>query len=326
MDSRPLDTHVAIPISAAAVSTTAKPSKSRGLPLHIVAATCGPPIGALIAAVLAWRYGVGVMEIGLLAVMYTVGGIGSEVGYHRLFSHRAYQTYPAMRQLLAIAGSITGQGPPVFWVATHRLHHRHADQPGDPHSPHFAGDQPTGGLRGWWFSYVAWLYAYDFETQWAKVVPDLYREPDLLAIDRHFLFWLTMGLVVPGLAGAAITGTARGFVTGFLWGGVVRLFLYLQAMFLSNSFGHLLGNRPYVAADQSANVWWLGLPSFGSSIHNVHHAFPTSALTQLTLWELDPAGWCIAAMEVLGLAWDVQRPTAQQLRDKRRLTPRVTGA
>jgi stearoyl-CoA desaturase (delta-9 desaturase) len=295
------------------VAPTARP-----FPIHIVAATCGPPLGALLAVILAWRHGIGWMELGLLVVMYTIGGIGSEVGYHRLFSHRSYQTSPVMRQLLAIAGSITGQGPPVFWVATHRLHHKHADRPGDPHSPHFAGDRPTGGWRGWWFSYVGWLYAYDFEAQWSKVVPDLYREPDLLAIDRHFVFWMTAGLVVPGLAGAAITGTAWGFVSGFLWGGVVRTFLYLQAMFLANSFGHLVGGRPFAAPDQSTNVWWLGLPSFGSSIHNVHHAFPNSAMTGLRLWEPDPAGWCIAIMEALGLVWDVQRPSAVQLQAKRR--------
>ena len=95
------------------------------------------PFIALVAAVpVAWGWGLGWWDVAIAVVMYMVSGLGITVGFHRLFTHRAFKTKNWVRATLAIAGSAAIEGPVISWVADHRKHHAFSDQPGDPHSPH----------------------------------------------------------------------------------------------------------------------------------------------------------------------------------------------
>ncbi|MEV0704360.1 fatty acid desaturase [Saccharopolyspora sp. NPDC050389] len=80
--------------------------------------------------------------------MWIVTGLGISVGYHRLFTHRSFKAKPWIANLLAVAGSMAGQGGMVSWVALHRRHHECSDREGDPHSPNLAGPGLRGRLRG----------------------------------------------------------------------------------------------------------------------------------------------------------------------------------
>jgi stearoyl-CoA desaturase (delta-9 desaturase) len=84
-----------------------------------------------------------------------------------------------------------------------------------------------------------------------------------------------------------------------------------------NSICHVFGNRPFEARDKSSNVAWLAIPSLGESWHNGHHAFPTSAVHGLGRFQIDLSAILISTLERLGLAWNVKRPTAAQVEDKR---------
>ena len=141
---------------------------------------------------------------------------------------------------------MAGQSSPFFWVATHRLHHRHSDADGDPHSPHTTGGRP-GLLRGFWHAHVGWLLARGFGYP-PGAVRDLARRADLAWIDRHWLAWYLAGLAIPAAAGYAVGGTAYDALVGFLWGGLLRQFLVLQATLCVNSVNHLWGTRPYPTA------------------------------------------------------------------------------
>ena len=70
-----------------------------------------------------------------LALHWMAVGFGISLGYHRLHTHRGYKTSKAFEYFLAICGTLTLEGGPIFWVATHRVHHRHSDHEGDPHTP-----------------------------------------------------------------------------------------------------------------------------------------------------------------------------------------------
>lgn len=286
-------------------------------PLQVAIAFGGLTFGAGLALWLGWRYGLSWIEVGLLVVMYSLTAAGSEVGFHRHFAHRAFQTYPWMTQLLAIAGTMCGQGNVIFWTATHRIHHKHADRPGDPHSPHYVGERATGGFKGWWSSYVGWVFRYDLEPQWPVVAPDLYRNPAMLAIQRHEGFWVVFGLLAPAAAGAGLHGSLWGGVMGLMWGGVLRLFLFQQAMLWANSLCHIVGPRSFVSPDHSANTIGLAIPTFGGALHNNHHAFPASPRTGFNWWEIDLAGSIIDVMAALGLAWDLRTPSAETVSRKR---------
>jgi stearoyl-CoA desaturase (delta-9 desaturase) len=122
------------------------------------------------------------------------------------------------------------------------------------------------------------------------------------------------GLAVPFGLGVAIGGSLRAGLTGLLWGGAVRIFVLHHVTYSINSICHVFGRRRYRTSDESRNVFWLSLLSFGESWHNNHHAFPTSARHGLGRWQLDPSALVIRGLEACGLAWDVVRVSPERQR------------
>jgi stearoyl-CoA desaturase (Delta-9 desaturase) len=269
-----------------------------------------PPLGLLIAIVLMWERWVGFPELGLLMVGYLLTGVGITVGYHRLFTHRAFQTYRWVRYTFAILGSMAVEGPVLRWVADHRKHHQFSDQDGDPHSPHTGeGAGFWGAVRNLFHAHVGWMFESEGRADMRKYVPDLLADRGLRVINSLFGLWLGLSLAVPALIGYAIAGTWQGALTGLLWGGAIRIFLLHHVTFSINSICHFWGRRQFRSSDESRNVWLLSLISFGESWHNNHHAFPSSAFHGMRRREiaLDPGAWVVTALEKIGLAWKVVR-------------------
>jgi stearoyl-CoA desaturase (delta-9 desaturase) len=125
-----------------------------------------------------------------------------------------------------------------------------------------------------------------------------------------------MGLGVPFGLGVAIGGDVFSGLTGLLWGGAIRMLVLHHVTYSINSLCHFFGRRKFPTGDESRNLAWLAPLSFGEAWHNNHHAFPTSAIHGLGRWQLDPSALVIAAMEKLGLVWDVVRVSPERLRQK----------
>ena len=267
-----------------------------------------PPAALVVSGWLAWGGSLHWQDLLVLAITYTLTGLGITVGYHRLFTHRSFKTTRRVRVLLAVLGSMAVEGPVLEWVATHRKHHRFSDHPGDPHSPHV--DHPPGwrgALRGLSHAHVGWMLRGKDMANPARYAKDLVADRDLRLISRTFPLWVAVGLAVPFGLGVSLTGSLAGGLTGLLWGGAVRIFLLHHATFSINSLCHSFGRRPFTTSDQSRNLAWLAPLAFGEAWHNNHHAFPTSARHGLGRWELDPGAWLIAVLERSHLAWDVIR-------------------
>jgi stearoyl-CoA desaturase (delta-9 desaturase) len=109
-------------------------------------------------------------------------------------------------------------------------------------------------------------------------------------IARQFVPLVLLTLLLPALAGYIATGTLAGAATGLLWGGLVRVFFVHQVTWSVNSVCHYFGTR-----------------RFSTDWHHNHHAFPRSAVHGLQRWEVDPSALIIAALERVGLAWNVVR-------------------
>jgi len=261
--------------------------------------------------VAAWRAWGGALhwpDLVVLAVTYTLTGLGITVGFHRLFTHRSFKTGPAMRALLAVLGSAAIEGPVIEWVANHRKHHQFSDVPGDPHSPHVGHASGwRGALGGLFHAHVGWILGGDALASEERYAGDLLADPVVRMIDRTFVLWVLAGLAFPFALGLALTGSLAGGLTGLLWGGGVRIFFLHHATFSINSLCHTFGSKRFTTGDESRNLLWLALPTLGEAWHNNHHAFPTSARHGLRWWQLDPSAWFIAALERTGLAWDVVR-------------------
>jgi stearoyl-CoA desaturase (delta-9 desaturase) len=264
------------------------------------------PLGLLVFA--AWRAWGGAMrwsDLVVLAITYTLTGLGVTVGFHRLFTPRSFKTGRGLRFLLAALGSAAIEGPLIEWVSNHRKHHQFSDEAGDPHSPHHHGRGVRGALRGLLHAHFGWILGGGAMATPERYAKDLLEDPVARFVDRSFVVWLLAGLALPFALGAALTGTLAGALTALLWGGAVRIFLLHHATFSINSLCHYFGRRPYATGDESRNLAWLSLPTLGEAWHNNHHAFPTSARHGQSRWQLDPSWWVIRGLARSGLAWDI---------------------
>lgn len=276
-----------------------------------------PFVGFIAAVVMLWRTGFGPVDLILLVVFFVTTILGIGIGFHRQLTHRAFQSNSFIKALFAILGSMAAEGPVIFWVAVHRRHHACSDREGDPHSPHLHGEGSANALRGFWHSHTGWMLRPEL-TGWAYYVPDLLQDKLIFQINKLYFLWLTLSLALPTILGGLLTWSWKGAFLGFLWAGLVRIFLVHHTTWSINSICHLYGRRPFQARDHSANNFWMALLSFGEGWHNNHHAFPTSAWHGLKWWEVDLSGYMIRAMERVGLVWDVKAPTQAMIAKARK--------
>ena len=262
------------------------------------------PFAAVIAAIALLR--VSALDLAIFAGMYFITAMGVTVGYHRLFTHRAFDAPAPVRYTLAALGSMAVQGPLIDWVADHRKHHAFTDTEGDPHSPHHDhGEGLRGALEGLWYAHMGWLFVTQGTAEKKRFARDLLEDPGMRRLSRAFPLLVLLGLAIPFALGAGITGTLSGGLTALLWGGLVRIFFVHHVTWSVNSVCHFFGRRRFETEDFSTNVFWLALPSLGESWHHNHHAFPRSARHGLRWWEVDPSGLIILGMKRLGLARNV---------------------
>ncbi len=276
-----------------------------------------PPVGLVGAIVLVWGYGVDWLSLILFAIMYSLTGLGVTMGFHRFFTHKSFDTSRIMQAVLAVLGSMAVEGPILRWVATHRCHHQHSDADDDPHSPHSHGAGFLNMMRGLWRAHVGWMFD-PFPETLARYVADLRADRLVRAISALFPLWVGLGLLVPGVAAGAITGSWTAVLLGVLWGGLVRICIVHHLTWSINSVCHIWGTRPFETHDQSRNNPFFGVIAFGEGWHNNHHAFPTSARHGLRWWELDITYLVVRLLSLLGLTWNVKVPSPARVAAKAR--------
>src|SRR5690242_13580800 len=173
----------------------------------------------------------------IFAVSYLLSGFGITAGYHRLFTHRSFKTYPLIRGIFAVLGSTAIQGSVPDWVADHRKHHAYADEEGDPHSPHIG--HGGGPIMGFVHAHFGWLFA-DQKASRQRYAPDLLNDRAVMAVHRRFpVIVFASYFVAPFTAGLLATKKLRGGLGAFLWGGAMRVFFVHHATWAVNSVCHL---------------------------------------------------------------------------------------
>jgi stearoyl-CoA desaturase (delta-9 desaturase) len=273
-----------------------------------------PLVGLIAAIVLLWDRAVGPLELALLVSTYVITCLGVTLGYHRMFTHRAFESSLAFRAVIAVLGSMAVEGSVITWVADHRKHHAFTDQDGDPHSPHLSGDGFWGGVTGLWHAHIGWLFETVGTADKQRFAGDLVKDRVLHVVDKLFGLWVFVSFAIPFALGWIIGGGLGAALTALLWGGFVRVFLLHHVTWSINSICHFFGRKRFDIEDESRNVFWLAPLSMGESWHHNHHAFPTSAFHGLRWWErlADPTGLVIALFEKLGLVWNVVRVSPEK--------------
>lgn len=231
-----------------------------------------------------------------LALYYVGGMLGIGMGYHRLLTHRGYKTPKWVEYFLTVCGTLALEGGPIFWVATHRIHHQKSDHEGDPHTPR----------EGTYWAHMGWILTgqglHHDTSVLSRYAPDLCR-------DRVHV-WLTKWHWVPQVV-VGLMLLAWGGIPYVLWGTAFRTTVGLHCTWLVNSATHLWGSRRFETKDHSTNNWWVALLTFGEGWHNNHHGKPNSARHGLAWYELDISWLQIKLLETLGIISGVKEASVE---------------
>jgi fatty-acid desaturase len=229
-----------------------------------------------------------------IGLHWMTGSLGICMSYHRFLSHKSMKLRAPARFFGLLCGALSGEGSPLTWAATHRLHHMRSDQEGDPHSP----------LDGPWWSHMNWLWVYRTPEQrdrlFKRFAPDLMHDRMMLFFEKTYGLWLIA---------SGIGLYAWGGLPFLVWGLCVRMVFMYHSTWFVNSATHLWGYRNYETKDESRNLWWVAVLAYGEGWHNNHHAHPHTARAGHRWWELDPTFWAIRTLQLVGLAYNVDDRT-----------------
>lgn len=250
---------------------------------------------------------------------YCFHALGITIGYHRLLSHRAFRLPKWLEYLIVAGGYLCLEGSPIFWVSTHRLHHRYSDRPGDPHSP----------MDGLWHAFIAWMWnpkVVISADESKKIAADLYRDPLYRFLHCRHTHW--DGILCLAVAIAFRVAIVCLFGPVALTANLLATVIAFCGPLLVNTFSHMpgFGYQTYQCGDSSRNVWFVAALSFGEGWHNNHHAFPQSARHGLRPSEVDLSWLVICALKVCRLASDIRVPksvTMLSQKDKQQGRPTV---
>lgn len=252
--------------------------------------------GCLLAVLVPFHWSQPVLA---LFLWWVCGGLGICLCYHRLLTHKSFETYKWFRYLLTALGASSLEGGPIKWVGTHRIHHAESDGPEDPHTPE----------HGFNWAHIWWAIVKDNPDRPARnAAKDLQRDPMISLIDKWAWVPAVAILLVVGVAGYLVFGTWQGAVGWVAWGVFIRTVFVYHATWFVNSASHTWGYRNYETSDDSRNNWWVALLSFGEGWHNNHHADQRSAAHGHKWYEVDLTYITIKVLSWVGLAWDVKEP------------------
>lgn len=248
------------------------------------------PVSVPLAIMSLYQQKVSMAPVWLGLFFYCLSGLGITLGYHRLLTHRAFKVKPWLKKGLLIAGTFAMQGGPLSWACLHIQHHRFADKPGDPHSPQ----------KGFWYAHCGWIFRH-YRPCYRRYGKWLLKDKEARHVNKYYLYYSSLGLLLPGLL--------LGWM-GFLWAGLLRLFLSCHLTWSINSICHQWGKRTYdTLADKSKNHPLIALLTFGEGWHNNHHRYLQMPFLGHHWYQVDMGKWLILLFARLGWVWDLKIPS-----------------
>ena len=230
-------------------------------------------------------------------------------GYHRYFSHRTFKTSRFFQFFLAFMAQTSLQKGVLWWAAHHREHHKHSDEPDDPHS---------SKIYGFWYSHVGWIIGPDYKKTRFDLIKDFTKYPELVWLNNKHLippFVLMLLVFVIGgwvNGGSLATIHLHGWSTLFI-GFFLSTAILFHGTFSINSLMHMIGKPRYDSQDESKNSMMLALVTMGEGWHNNHHYYQSSVRQGFFWWEIDITFYILKLLSWMGLVWDL-RPVPDHIK------------
>ncbi|HJV22054.1 MAG TPA: fatty acid desaturase [Holophagaceae bacterium] len=232
-------------------------------------------------------------EWAVFLALYTATGLAITVGYHRLFSHRAFQAAWPLKLVALLFGAAAFQNSALAWSSDHRHHHRFVDD---------VDRDPYPVKRGFWYAH--WLWVMEGGDRPMDGIADLEQDALVRWQHRHrFLLGALVAALPPVLVGLATHNVAGQLIIGLL----LRIVLTHHSTFLINSAAHWFGTQPYTDANSARDNALLAPLTFGEGYHNYHHMWQWDYRNGPRWYQWDPAKWIIAAAAWVGLAKGLRR-------------------
>lgn len=228
-------------------------------------------------------------------------GMGITVGYHRLFSHKAYEAKTPIKLLLLLFGAAAFQSTALEWSEDHRIHHKFVDTDKDPYSI----------KKGFWYAHIGWLFRK--RKYVGHGVQDLINDPLVSWQHKHFYsISIFMSFILPGVI-TMIWGT---FLEGFFVAGFLRLFIVHQFTFFINSACHVWGERTFSKEQTARDNWIIAFFTFGEGYHNFHHEFQMDYRNGIRWYDYDPSKWMIKFLSFFGLTYNLKKVSEEKILQK----------
>lgn len=307
-----------------ALANEARPAPQRSL-LHLPLdrinwLTSSFLIGTLVLALTAvplylWFFGLDWFQVVLFFTMLFACGFSITLGYHRLFSHIAFQASWPIRLFTLIFGAGAFENSVLMWASEHRRHHKHVDHDDDPYCI----------SKGFFYAHIGWLLFKLNNDQPYDNVADLQKDKLVCWQDRH-VHWIAVlvSFVLPSLFGLLWNGW-RGALGAFLIAGVARVVVLQHCTFLINSACHTIGRQPYSRKCTARDSLFLALFTMGEGYHNYHHEFQNDYRNGVKPWQFDPTKWLIWTLAKLGLTRNLRRVPPDKVKAAEQSTQVVTG-
>ena len=250
-----------------------------------------------------WHFGLDWFQVVFFLVMLAACGFSITLGYHRLFSHLAFQGHWSVKLFTLIFGAGAFENSALMWSCEHRTHHKHVDHDEDPYDI----------SKGLFFAHMGWLMFKLKPEPTYENVPDLKKDALVMWQHRHVqMIGVFVAFIMPAMVGYAWGGWASA-LGGFLIAGVARVVFLQHCTFCINSLCHYIGKRPYSSKCSARDSWLMAVVTFGEGYHNYHHEFQHDYRNGVKPWQFDPTKWIIWTLSKLGLAGNLRRVPSEKI-------------
>jgi stearoyl-CoA desaturase (Delta-9 desaturase) len=226
-------------------------------------------------------------------VLVFLSGVSITAGYHRLYSHRAYNASKGVEAVLLFFGTMAFQGSVFQWAHKHRLHHQHTDKEEDPHSI----------AVGFWHAHMGWMFKKHIPVD-LKLIPDLAQNKLLQFQNRYYT---PLAILFSVIVFFALGFLFNDFVGAFVAGFGLRVFVLNNCTFFINSLAHTWGSKSYARELSAVDNFIMAFLTFGEGYHNYHHAFPSDYRNGIRWYHFDPTKWIISVLGKLGWAYELRK-------------------